>query len=745
MSHFGHSSTQSNLGTNPTFGQTVESTIKHITANGVSDTGLGVRLRKESAVDTDLGTQVQSTNSNVKSAINAMVNSLYGENRKEDTNGLKINTESNRRRAEAAATMAFHLGASTKDFSGNIIKPEVPNDAVVMQASGRNPSLKPTLRAEAFNNINPQASQAFSVSAAAAAIRQTDVVMAWAPPILVNPNVSHLSITLDVRKVFDGAYHDPNGDPTVYRRENIARAFADGNVLSRHNTQMVPLFNVKTKHHFVNDTVLPPYNYIAGKRVETTSHLKFGDRVNLMGISATEALLRTGPLGHRDMMEPGTKLEEISFKVGPDVIRLKTLNIRTANFIGAQQGDNFDTVLNMRGKMALGKALKDKDGNDLTGALKVLADQDLRANVLISVSGTINIEQSNAIVQKPTIELQRLYSVATGQDVPEGLFNQVKTALDQAEMLGWFPRPYRTNANRRQWGDRLNGQRFTYAFPIPYRDPVTAERPAHSQQDQDANDLIALTGLCRVRIENELIDRIIQVEEQLTAQLDNRIEGDENLDLEGLAQTYLLPTIDVRRIHLPDHIDSLKSHERGKDIQAVLAMQIRDMSSRLYTESQWKAATDISHGGTLPPPQLNLLTDPVLGRYLMEPGDLRLAGDFEYVITTTLNYAIRNRIYMSFRIPGQENSNEPCIYNPFHLLTSPDLVLAANMTREGSYFAEQQVQPRYDIPLMCPVLGVLYVTGVKEVLSKVPGLVKLTDPLRLDSGAFVVQTPPTTP
>lgn len=135
----------------------------------------------------------------------------------------------------------------------------------------------------------------------------------------------------------------------------------------------------------------------------------------------------------------------------------------------------------------------------------------------------------------------------------------------------------------------------------------------------------------------------------------------------------------------------------------------------------------------------------MLGRYLMEPGDLRLAGDFEYVITTTLNYAIRNRIYMSFRIPGQENSNEPCIYNPFHLLTSPDLVLAANMTREGSYFAEQQVQPRYDIPLMCPVLGVLYVTGVKEVLSKVPGLVKLTDPLRLDSGAFVVQTPPTTP
>ena len=744
MSHFGHSSTQGNLGTNPSFDQVVDATVKQVTANGVSDTGLGVRLRRESAVDSDLGVAVQSTNSNIKGLIGNMVSSLYGDSRSETTPGLKINTESNRRRAEAAAVMAFHLGAATKDFAGNVITPTMSNDAVVMQASGRNPSLKPTLRAEAFNNINPQASQAFTVGAAAAAIRQTDVVMAWAPPILVNPNVSHLSITLDVRNVFDGAYHDPNGDPTVFRRENIARAFADGNVLSRHNTQMIPLYRTNTAHHFVDDTVLPPYNYIAGKRTETTSHIKFGERVNLMGLSSTEALLRTGPMGHRDMMEPGTKLEEISFKVGADVIRLKTLNIRTANFIGSQQGDNFDTLLNMRGKMALGKGLKAADGTALTGPLKVLADQDLRANVLISANGTINIEQSNAIVQKPTIELQRLYSVATGQDAPAAAFNALKAELDKAEMLGWFPRPYRTNANRRQWGDRLNGQRFTYAFPIPYRDPVTAERPAHSQQDQDAADLISLTGLCRVRIENELIDRIVQVEEQLTAQLDNRIEGDEKLDLEGLAQTYLLPTIDVRRIHLPNFIDSLKSHERPRDIQAVLAMQIRDMSSRLYTESQWKAATDISHGGTLPPPQVNLLTDPVLGRYLMEPGELRLAGDFEYVITTTLNYTIRNRIYMSFRIPGQENSNEPCIYNPFHLLTSPDLVLAANMTREGSYFAEQQVQPRYDIPLMCPVLGVLYVTGVKEVLSKVPGLVKLSDPVRLDS-AVVPPKPPVGP
>ena len=161
----------------------------------------------------------------------------------------------------------------------------------------------------------------------------------------------------------------------------------------------------------------------------------------------------------------------------------------------------------------------------------------------------------------------------------------------------------------------------------------------------------------------------------------------------------------------------------------------------MYTDSQFKAGTDFQSGGTLPNPQVNVLTDPIIARYIMEPGELRTLGDFEMVLTTTLNYRVRGQIFMSFRMPGQESSNEPCIFNFGHLLMSPELVLAANMTREGSYFAETQVQPRYEFIVLNPCMAHLTVSGVKEVLSKVPMNTTLTDPLKIDGVVQMKQIP----
>jgi hypothetical protein len=51
------------------------------------------------------------------------------------------------------------------------------------------------------------------------------------------------------------------------------------------------------------------------------------------------------------------------------------------------------------------------------------------------------------------------------------------------------------------------------------------------------------------------------------------------------------------------------------------------------------------------------------------------------------------------------------------------------MTREGSYFAETQVQPRYEFLVLNPIMAHITVTGVKEVLSKVPRLTTFGGPL----------------
>jgi hypothetical protein len=227
----------------------------------------------------------------------------------------------------------------------------------------------------------------------------------------------------------------------------------------------------------------------------------------------------------------------------------------------------------------------------------------------------------------------------------------------------------------------------------------------------------------------------------MASYVDMRDTDAEATDLLGLAQFYLVPTYTQDTIDLTKYVDSVKSSDRAKDIQAAIVVKLRDIAARLYTDSQFKAGTDIQSGGTLPAPQVNVLTVPIIARYIMEPGELRTLGDFDMVLTTTLNYKVRGQIFMSFRMPGQESANEPCIFNFGHLVMSPELVLAANMTREGSYFAETQVQPRYEFMVLNPIMARLKVNGVKEVLSKVPYLTTLTDPLKID-GVVQMKTVP---
>jgi hypothetical protein len=344
------------------------------------------------------------------------------------------------------------------------------------------------------------------------------------------------------------------------------------------------------------------------------------------------------------------------------------------------------------------------------------------------MSGSLNIETGNGKVQAPQFTLLDATD-AQGVSLPAGA---ARTALVDAvanfTQLGFDPECYRTNANRRQQGDRINTRRFNFHFVVPYRDPITAERPAHKQEEQDAQDLQNLLALTKIRIENEVIDRIAAQANSLRHYVDNRDHDAEPIDVQGLSQYYLIPTFAELNLDLIQFVDSVKSSERARDIQAAFVVTLRDMASRLYTDSQFKAGTDLQSGGTLPVPQVNVLTDPIIARYIFAEGELRTLGDFEMVLTTSLNFQLRNKIYISFRIPGSEASNEPNIFNFGHLFQSPELVLAANMTREGSYFAETQVQPRYELAEMTPVMGVVNVSGVKEVLRKVPGYTTLKGP-----------------
>lgn len=732
MSKFGISSNEADFGQGAnTFDAAVTGAMKTMTANGlranreIGQMSVRQEGRKTPEGITILSSAVQSAQAMAQSIINTLdFQTNPSAESSELTGRLNIRQEAHRSRALAAAEYGYTMAVGYQATEGRELgNPNVSNGGVLMASGQSGGTRNSTLRTEAFNNIDIRKSVAYSMGFNAAITRQTDVVMAWFPPIFINPDQVTLEISLNVLTVFGGAHHDISGKATNFARRNIARAFADPTILNRYETLAVPVSRTENANMFVDPAVVAHSVQEFGNRRVTTAPIKFDTDFNLLGLSATDALLATGAQNHRDTLEPGAKIKSVYFKSGVDVIRLPVIGLKTNVFIGSQQGDQQETILNMRTRLAVGQSLSRYDGTALSGPMKAIVTGDLRLKLALQIGGLINIETGNGKVNKPSIAMVALVSGATGLEITDGpVFTAVKEAVAGIEFLGFEARVFRTNANRRQTGDRLNTRRFNFHYVVPYRDPITAERPAHKQEEQDAQDLTNLLALTRVRIENEAIDHIIETAESLETYIDMRDTDAEATDVVGLAQYYLIPTFVKHNIDLRDYVDSIKSSDRARDIQAAIVTKLRDIVSRMYTDSQFKAGTDIQSGGTLPKPQVNVLCDPILARYILEPGELRTLGDFELVLTTALNKNLRGQMYISFRMPGQESANEPCIFNFGHLVMSPELVLAANMTREGSYFAETQVQPRYEFMVLNPVMAHLTVTGVKEVLGKVPGL-----------------------
>lgn len=608
----------------------------------------------------------------------------------------------------------------------------------------------PKMRMEAFRDIDTHATVAYSLGYGASITRQTEFVMGWYPPIMMAPDQTVLEVKLNLLTVFNGIIHDTEtGNMVNFQRRNVARAFENPNVLNRYATLAMPIFTAERADHFVENAIAAPRDISFGNRVINTTWLKFENDCNIHGLATTAATLTSqGAPTHREALEPGTKVDSILFKSGDDVIKLPLLNLRTMNFAGAQQWDQQETILNGNVTLGLsGSKLKRESGAALTGPLKAIVDNNLRIAIQLKMGGSINIETGNMNLSRPTMKLVSVESIETGQvyDATSATFAGIEAAIKGATQEGFMVRPFKTNSTKREQGDRLNSRRFVFQYMAPYRDPITVERMVNAKGDHDAQDLTNLLGLTKIRIENEAVDHMFEMFDLMENYIDmNANDGTLN-DLPGLAQFYIIPCFHKETLNLADKIDSIRSQDRAEDIQSYLVMKLRDVVTRLLTFSQWKAGMIMQNNDTLPPPQVNIATNPIIARYLLAPGDMRTLGDYDYIVTTTLNRRLVDKIAISFRIPGQEASNEVQIFGWGQLLTSAEVVFAANMLRNNDYFSELQVQPRYDFMPMNLTGALITVQGIPEVLGKIPGYTKLAGPLDVNSTIVADLTAPVVP
>jgi hypothetical protein len=562
-------------------------------------------------------------------------------------------------------------------------------------------------------------SMAYNMSAA----RQDEFGETLFPTVTVTPDNVGFGVTIRLVSVFDDFKRDISGDLDRYNKVNIIRGIADPTVLKNELTRAIPVHRTESAKWFVAPTDVAPAAVMLDGESITTAPLLFGRKFSLIALSQTDALLANGAMDASDSIDPGgLRLRNVYLKVGDNVLRFNTKDMALASFVAAPQGLHRQMNLNFTtDALLLNQDSRRADGSALDGALLagvVTANQIVRLSV--NVSGSINVETGDTQLMASTVSVVSVKnSDGEDLDMTAGAPATLVAAIEAGALIGYDLQAYRANQNRRQRGQLLDVQYFTQLYTVPFRAPITALKPVNNDSSAEAGDLAALITATQVRTSNAAVTQLLETANVLNAYIDSRDPG-RGPDVLGVGRLLVKATYMAESIDMLTAVDSVKSHERAMDVQAVLVNKIRDMAFRLWRDSEYQAAANAMKGGIASTPTVIIATDPVLARYIMIDGDLRTAGaSFAVKVVSTLDERMRGRIAVTFG--DFEQVSEPNALHFGNMAWKPELTLVLPISRGGSVSKELTVQPAFLHVTNLPVLGFIEVTGLEEVIAaKVP-------------------------
>lgn len=642
-------------------------------------------------------------------------------------------TASQRNAAVAAAVISGDIGAALHATPVQTSMPAMegmkffaPSALPVSDAS----ITRMKVALEAYDEKENRNAVTYSVAYNMQAARQDEFGEAFFPTVVVTPDQVGYAISIRLITVYNEVRRQISGDFKDFGKRNIIEAVIDPTILRNDSTRVVPVFRNESKHNFVDENVLTPRDILfEDTETVTTSALKIGKTFSLVGISQTEALLETGLLDSTDALDPAVTLDAIYVRLkaadpaDDEVVRFSTGRLPLANFTYSVQDNYRKMVCAFNSKsLQVNGATKKADGS-ASALLAAVAAGNYSIRLATRVSGDVNLETaetslfaSDVSVARITDEDGNLLSLDTGTGAT------LAALFADAEVIGYDLEARRANTNRRERGQLLDTTFYTQVYAVPLRSPITVPRPLQVGDQNDSSDLAALITATHIRTSNAAVDELLRVADMLKEYTYGKDALGSTPEILGVARWLVSAIYEEDSLDVDVQIDSLKSHERAADIQAVLVNKLRDMAYRMYRDSGYKAAADALAGGVAPTPTVIIGTDPVISRYLTVTGDLRTLGnDFNVKIVSTLNERMRGKIVMSFGHFGEGFDGQP---NPLHfgnMAWKPELTLVLPLHRNGQNSKELTVQPSFLHVTNLPVMGVVEVTGIKEIAaSKVP-------------------------
>lgn len=573
---------------------------------------------------------------------------------------------------------------------------------------------------EAYDERENRETVIYSALYNANAPKQDQFAEAFFPSVVVSPDQLGFTISMRLINVQNDFKHNLTGNVVnQFGRKNIIQALIDPSILRSELTKCVPVLRDENKTHFVEASLIPPENLIVENEEVTTSFLKVGKPGNLISLSTTDALLKTGLMNTSDALDPSVMLQRIAMKLSDtEVISFDNLDsIPEANFVPGLQGNYRKMVLQLStNNLRINQKTKLIDGSASTVLSAIVA---AKASVRLSVrlSGDINVETGDYTIDASSVTVHEIkdeqgnvLSLTTGQG------KTFADALANAAVVGFKLSARRTLSNFRQRGLMLDLTRQNMVYGVPLLAPITVARTLTSGDQNDAADLGALVSATHIQMTNDAIATVLKAEKFLEAYVEtNGSIVTEDSEMLGAGRLLVSPYFKRATIDASTDLDSLTSSGRAGDIQSLLVNKVRDLAYNMFRDTGYKAAADMLAGGVATKPTVIVGTDPVIAAYLNVVGDTRTLGnEFDVRVVSTLNKDMKGKIIITF---GQFDTNTG-VPNPLHFGNAawkPEITAILPLHRGGANSKEVIVQPSYLHVVNLPVMASVTVKNLDVV------------------------------
>lgn len=627
-----------------------------------------------------------------------------------------------------AATIAGILAGAVNKWKSQSVKTAFAQEDFTTNVSydllaGQGPMMEKRIAAfEAYDEKENRDVVVYSMAYNMQASRQNDFGEAFYPTITVSPDNVGYDISIRLINVFNGDLkRDVSGALNDFSNRNIIRAMMDWTILRNDSTRIVPVVRAETLDKFVAPGDVATSSVEVGRETVTTAPLKTGVRFSLLGISSTPALIAGGLLDTSDAIDTAPLLKNIYIKVGTggtaDVIRYNVTGLPTNNFVSAVQGQHRQMNLNFTSQhVMLNKETKTASNGNLNHLADIVTD-DVIVYLRVNMTGNLNLQYADTEVYGNSVTVVAVKDAAgNAMSLTAGTGKDIAELFATASIIGYDLEAYRTNSNRRQRGDQLDTLYWHQRYAVPLLSPISVARPVTSDGQTDTSDLGALITTTQIRASNNAVTQLINSAGMLSQYVDMRDRSGEPPELFGVGRFLVRPTYIEDTLDLPTTLDSLKSHERAKDVQANIVNKLRDIVYRMYIESGFKAASDAMNGGNSETPTVILGTDQELARYLQVDGDLRTIGpDFDTKVVHSVDDRMKGRIFVAFGYFKDQGTPNPLHFG--NMLWKPELTTVLPISRNGQTSKELTVMPSFVHIVNCPVLGQLRVEGISDVIA----------------------------